>query len=107
MAPLRFRFHTVFEFMNSVLLCTVSTAINRAFCFHAVTDHPAAAVRTGGRQGMDGAFETVENVRLLSHADLKAFVVYVSADFASPCILSFVHLLPLSVSIFPDAIEPS
>jgi hypothetical protein len=49
---------------------------------YSVPDDPAAAVRTRGRQGMDGALETVENVRLAAGSHFKGFIVLVAAYFA-------------------------
>jgi hypothetical protein len=45
-------------------------------------DDLAAAVRTPGRQGMDGALETVENMDFAIHAHFKGFVVVITAYFA-------------------------
>jgi hypothetical protein len=89
-----------------MLLCTMSTAIKDAIRFHAMTDHPAAAMRAGGRQRMDGTFETIEDVRLTLYAYFKTFIVYVAAYFTPQpivplCGSCFVHRVPLSSSILP------
>src|SRR5512143_3820155 len=48
----------------------------------AVADDLTSAVPALGSQGVDGAFEAVEDVRLSRDLDLEGFVVIVSADFA-------------------------
>jgi hypothetical protein len=50
--------------------------------FNAVSDNPAAAMRTFRREQMDCAFEAVEHVSLALNRHLKRFIVIVSADFA-------------------------
>jgi hypothetical protein len=51
--------------------------------FHAVADHPAAAVFAGRREGMDCALEAVEGMRITSgYPDLESPVVLVAANFA-------------------------
>jgi hypothetical protein len=45
----------------------------------AVADDAHAAVFASGREGMNGTFEAVERMRLVSHHHLKGFVVVVSA----------------------------
>jgi len=47
-----------------------------------VPDNPAAAVRALGRQGMDGALETVENMRFAAHVDFEGIMVIITAYFA-------------------------
>jgi hypothetical protein len=50
---------------------------------HSVTDHPAAAVFAGRREGMDCALEAVEGMRITSgYPDLESPVVLVAANFA-------------------------
>jgi hypothetical protein len=60
--PVDLRFHTVFEFVNSMLFSAVCTAVKNAITFHTMTDHAAATVGAGGRQGVDRTFKTVENM---------------------------------------------
>ena len=58
-------------------------AIDHRVHFDPVPDHPAAAVRTGGRQRLNGAFERVKSVRLAPNKNLKCLVVVVSAGFTN------------------------
>jgi hypothetical protein len=48
----------------------------------AVPHDSAAATRTRRRQRVNGAFETVEDVRLTSETDFERFIVIVPAHFA-------------------------
>ena len=47
-----------------------------------VPDDPAPAVSTGGGEGMNGALEAIERVRLAAETDLERLVVLVSAVIA-------------------------
>jgi hypothetical protein len=85
-----------------MLLCAVRAAVKYAIGLHAMTNDTASTMRAGGRQRMDGAFETVENMRDTAHAYLKTLIVYVAAYFTSHTICltsSFIHRLPLSLTI--------
>jgi len=53
-----------------------------ALPLEAVTDNTDAAVRAGGRQRMDRAFEAVVGVSLAAQNHLKRLVVIVPAGFA-------------------------
>jgi hypothetical protein len=66
-----------------MLTGTMGTTIEGAFDFHAVTDDLTPAVRTFGRQRMDGTFKTVKDMHFASHAHFKTFIVFVSADLTS------------------------
>lgn len=55
---------------------------NPAAFLHAVADDPAAAARAVWREGVDGAFEAVEDVGFPAHNDLEALIVIVTAHFA-------------------------
>jgi hypothetical protein len=48
--------------VNAVLLGTMGAAIENTISFHTVSDHTAATMGTGGRQGVDSALETIENM---------------------------------------------
>jgi hypothetical protein len=52
-----------------------------AFFFHPVTEDMDTAVRTGGRNALNGAFEAIERVRHPVDHHLKCLVVIVSAGF--------------------------
>jgi hypothetical protein len=90
-----------------MLLCTMRATIEDAIRFHAMTNHPAATMRTGGRQGVDGAFETVEDMRFTLHMYLKTFIVYVAAYLTPQTIVSlycpFSHHIPLSLLFYRAA----
>src|SRR5687767_11363929 len=103
--------------MNPVLLSTVGTAIEDAICLHAVTNHPAPAMRASGRQRVDGTFETVEDVRFTLHSYFKTLIVYITAYFTPPAVVPLCcshvsHCLPLSLTVlarrlcFPDVLTP-
>ncbi len=50
--------------------------------FHAVTDHPALAVRANWCQRMDRALEAVKGVMLAGDDHLKRLVIFIFANFA-------------------------
>jgi hypothetical protein len=62
-----------------MLAGAVRAAIDGVGGFHTVTDDAAATMGTGGRQGMDGTFETVEHMRFAAHLYLKAFIICIAA----------------------------
>jgi hypothetical protein len=64
-----------------MLAGAMCATIERISRFHAVTNNAAAAMGTGGRQGMDGALETIEYMRLTAHPYLKTLIVHVAAHF--------------------------
>jgi hypothetical protein len=84
--------------MNAMLLGAMCTAIEHPIRFHAVTDHPAAAVSTRRRKGVDGTLETIEHMGFAAPPNFKAFIVYIAANFTSHCliichsVLSFLYL---------------
>jgi hypothetical protein len=80
-------FHTIFKLVNAVLLCTMSTAVENTLGFHTVTDHAAAAMGTGGCQGMDGTLKAVEDMGSPCHVYFKALVVYVAAYLTSSAVV--------------------
>jgi hypothetical protein len=50
--------------------------------FHAVTDHPALAVRANRRERVDCALEAIEGVMLPSNDHFKRLVIFIFANFA-------------------------
>jgi hypothetical protein len=58
------------------------TAEDAAVLLHAMPDHPASAMRTSRSERLYRTFETVEDVRLVLHDDLKGFVVRVATNLA-------------------------
>jgi hypothetical protein len=60
----------------------VSTAEHPAFYFYAMPDDPARAMAAPGRDSLNCALETVEGMSLSVDVNLKAFVVFISANFA-------------------------
>jgi hypothetical protein len=68
--------------MDAVLFCAVGATVKDTVFFHAMPEDLASAVDATRRQGMDGAFETVEYMCLAIHAYFEPFIVFVSAYFA-------------------------
>src|SRR4051812_17593167 len=66
---------------RAVMLRAVRTAIDDAFGFHSVADHPAAAMPALRRQCVDRAFEAVEDMGSTAYRHLKGPLVLVSAHF--------------------------
>ena len=83
--------------MDAVLAGTVSTAIKNAVRLHAVPDDPATAVRAGGRQGVNGTFETIEDMRLTIDPHFETFVIHIPTYFTPHVIPLLIHNLPLSL----------
>ena len=83
--------------MDAVLAGTVSTAIKNAVRLHAVPDDPAAAVRAGRRQGVNGTFETIEDMRLTIDPHFETFIIYIPTYFTPHVIPLLIHNLPLSL----------
>jgi hypothetical protein len=50
--------------------------------FHAVTHHPALAVRANRRERVDRALEAIESVVLSGNDHLKRLVIVIFANFA-------------------------
>ena len=63
------------------MLRAMCATIDGAIRLQAVPDHPAAAMGAGGRKGMDGALEAIEDVALPTHDHLERFVVLVVTHF--------------------------
>jgi hypothetical protein len=61
----------------------VGTAEKRPVCFDPVPDDFAIAMRTGGRQAMNGALKTVKGVSLSGDDYLERPLVVIAAYFAS------------------------
>ena len=100
---------------DAFLMSTMGAAEERAAGLHAVAYDGHTAMIALGRQRMDGAFETIEDMRLTLHSDFKALIVYVPAYFTPratvPLCCSHVsHCLPLSLTVlarrlcFPDVL---
>jgi hypothetical protein len=96
-------FDTVLELVNSVLLGAMRTAIKNAIGLHAMPYDAAATVGTGGRQRVDGTFETIKNMGCLTHTDFEALVVHIPAYFTSHSSSS--HCLPLSSTFVPRGLR--
>src|SRR5215208_401840 len=63
--------------------CTVGAAVKVTVSLNAVADHLDVAVFAVGREGVNGALEAVEGVRLVpGHAYLEGLIVLISTDFA-------------------------
>jgi hypothetical protein len=73
----------VSQFLNTLFLGTMITAIKRAVLFETMADDSNAARRAGGCERMNCAFETVKGVGATIHDHLKGLVVVIAASFAS------------------------
>jgi hypothetical protein len=57
-------------------------ATKESTCFlQAMSDDPDSAMTTGWCEHVDGAFETIEGMRVSVHGDLKSLVVLIAAGF--------------------------
>jgi hypothetical protein len=80
--------------VDAVLTGAVSAAVKLPVPnLHAVTDDRASAVGAFGRQCMDRAFETVEDVGFASQYHFKRFIILVSTDFTPGHRSSFLYQL--------------
>lgn len=61
----------------------MGATIEGALGFHAVADDAAIAMAASGRQGVNGAFEAVEHVRIARVDNLETLVVVISTDFTT------------------------
>jgi hypothetical protein len=68
-----------------MLSSAMGTTIQRIGCFHTMSDDTASTMGTGGRQSMDGAFETVKYVQFSSHPHLKTLIIDIATNFARTC----------------------
>jgi hypothetical protein len=76
----------------------MSTAIEAAISFHAMTDHLDTTVFTRRGEGMDRTLEAIEGVRVpIGRTHLESLIVLISADFA----LGHTHLLLPEAERFP------
>jgi hypothetical protein len=64
------------------LLGTVNTAVNGAVLFDTMANDPTPAVRTRGREGLDGALERIKHMRGSADHHGKGLVVDVAAGLA-------------------------
>ena len=91
-----------------MLGCAVRATVEDSLGFHAMAYNSAGTMSTGGRQRVDGTFETVKYVCLATHTHFKTFVIRVATHFAcyfpvrphQPRIFVFIHYLPLSCYFF-------
>jgi hypothetical protein len=75
----------------------IGTAEGVPISLHAVTNHPAAALFAGRREGLDCALEAVEGMRVApGHGHLESLVVLVAADLAPS---HFLRSLPIAHSV--------
>src|SRR5688572_5354744 len=84
LAPLRDDFLVpVSDLTPAIFVRAVSAAVHRAADLRSVADDARSAFGTGRRQGMDGAFKTVERPGSAAHRHGEGFVVVIAADVAS------------------------
>lgn len=72
----------IFQLRTTVGASAVNAAKDLAFFLDAMTNDPAATMRTSRRERVDGAFETVKSVTLSADDDFETLIVIVAADFA-------------------------
>jgi hypothetical protein len=75
------------------LFRAVSATIEFSADLHPVPDDTAMAMLTDGSNGLNGALEAIECVPLTGRNQLKGFIVFVAANFASGHKLSLVRAL--------------
>ena len=73
----------IFQLRCTGRACAVDTTEDFFVCFDAVANDTAVAVRANRRQGVDCAFEAIEDVAFSAYDHFKRFVIIVLADFAS------------------------
>jgi hypothetical protein len=66
---------------HAFLVGTMRAAVKYAIGLDAVPDNLAPAMVALGREGVDGTFETIEEMRVTIHDDLDRLVIIVSAYF--------------------------
>ena len=69
--------------LDAFLLGAMDTAEDSAVVLDPMPDDAAAAMRAGGRESLDSAFEAVEDHGAAAHSDLEALVVVVAALLTS------------------------
>jgi hypothetical protein len=79
---LRLPLRPILQFRPAAGARAMDTTKDLRALLDAVPHDSAAATRTGRRQRVNGAFETVEDVRLTSETDFERFVVIVPTHFA-------------------------
>jgi hypothetical protein len=77
------RLDPIAQTLHAFCFGAVVAAEKPAVILQAVADDLDAAMVTRWRKYMNGAFETVENVSLAAHDDLKGFVVLVAATLTN------------------------
>jgi hypothetical protein len=65
------------------LVRAMGTTVESALRFQPMPDDLAAAMRTGGRECMDGAFKAIKGVGLARHPNFECLVVVIAAYIAS------------------------
>ena len=90
--------------MPACLLGAVIAAEHPAALVQAVTDEAHAAMRAGGRELMDRAFEAVERIGLALRHNLKGLVVVVTARVAFATLNSFERLPVGAFTIFSERV---
>jgi hypothetical protein len=73
-------FHAVFHFGDAMLTGTVSTTVHDTVGFHAMPKDVTSTVGTMWRKQVDGAFETVEDMRLSVSLHHETLVIEIAAD---------------------------
>src|SRR5919108_5454945 len=73
--------HAVAKLGHAFLVSAMGATEDASVSLYAVSDHPAPAMPAGGCKRVDGAFETVEDVRRSLGPNFESLVVVISANF--------------------------
>jgi hypothetical protein len=79
----------VFDAFDARAPRAIGAAEEVFLCLDSVPDYPASAVRANGRELMNRAFETIENVPLARRYHFKRQIIIVAANLALCHFLSF------------------
>src|SRR5690349_24950110 len=76
-----FNFRAIFQFMNSMLSCTIGTTVDDAIRLHTMPNNSTITMGAAGCQGVNGTFKTVKDMQFSVHLNTKTLVIRISADF--------------------------
>jgi hypothetical protein len=77
------RLGPIADLFRTRLARAVGAAIDGRLDFHTVSDDTTAAMRAGGRKGLDGTLKGIKGMSLAPDQDLKGLVVIVSTCLAN------------------------
>jgi hypothetical protein len=73
--------HAVAKLGHAFLVSAMGATEDASVSLYTVSDNPAPAMPAGGCKRVDGAFETVEDVRRTLGSNFESLVVVISANF--------------------------